>query len=51
MTIKMNEHVPDAVKEAERCRLEAYEMITKNPERYASLKGQPSGWCVVTEKG
>ena len=51
MTIKMNEHAPDAVKEAERCRLEAYEMITKNPERYASLKGQPSGWCVVTEKG
>ncbi len=51
MTIKMNEAFPDAVKEAERCRLEASEMITKNPECYASLKGQPSGWCVVTEKG
>jgi hypothetical protein len=49
--IKMNEDVPEAVREAERCRREAHEMITKNPDRYASLVGQPSGWCVVTEKG
>lgn len=51
MTIKMNQEVPEAVSEAERCRREAYEMITKDPNRYASLVGQPSGWCVVTEKG
>jgi len=47
----VNEEVPAAVKEAERCRREASEMITKDPSRYASLVGQPSGWCVVTEKG
>jgi hypothetical protein len=47
----MKEEVPAAVREAERCRREAYEMITKDPNRYASLVGQPSGWCVVTEKG
>ena len=26
-------------------------MIKQEPERYAALAGQPSGWCVVTEKG
>jgi hypothetical protein len=51
LTIMVNEEVPAAVKEAERCRREASEMITKDPSRYASLVGQPSGWCVVTEKG
>ena len=51
MTIMVNEETPAAVKEAERCRREASEMITKDPSRYASLVGQPSGWCVVTEKG
>ena len=40
-----------AVKEAERCRREACALITKDPDRYAALAGQPSGWCVVTEKG
>jgi hypothetical protein len=49
--IKMNEEIPEAVREAELCRREAYETIKKNPDRYASLVGQPSGWCVVTEKG
>lgn len=38
-----------AVKEAERCRREANELIKTNPDRYAALAGQPSGWCVVTE--
>jgi hypothetical protein len=51
LILEMNEVVPEAVKEAERCRREASEMITKNPDQYASLVGQPSGWCVVTEKG
>ena len=40
-----------AVEEAERRRLEARETITKDPDRYAELSGQPSGWCVVTQKG
>ncbi len=40
-----------AVNEAERCRLEANAMIKQEPDRYAALAGQPSGWCVVTEKG
>lgn len=49
--IKVNGEIPEAVREAERCRREAYETINNNPDRYASLVGQPSGWCVVTEKG
>lgn len=39
------------VEEAERRRQEARETIAKDPTRYAELKGQPSGWCVVTQKG
>jgi hypothetical protein len=39
------------VQEAERCRREAFATVTKDPQRYASLIDQPSGWCVVTEKG
>ncbi|KAA6463169.1 hypothetical protein DYQ86_07540 [Acidobacteria bacterium AB60] len=41
----------DALQEAERCRREACAKINKDPQRYAGLIGQPSGWCVVTEKG
>lgn len=40
-----------AVEEAERCRLDARQAVTKDPSRYAGLMGQPSGWCVVTQKG
>ena len=40
-----------ALQEAERCRREACAKINSDPQRYAELVGQPSGWCVVTEKG
>jgi preprotein translocase subunit YajC len=40
-----------ALDEAERCRREACAKINKDPQRFAELVGQPSGWCVVTEKG
>jgi hypothetical protein len=40
-----------AIKEAESCRLEAKSAIKNNPDRYAALRDQPSGWCVVTQKG
>jgi hypothetical protein len=40
-----------ALDEAERCRTEARKAVEQNPERHAALKGQPSGWCVVTQKG
>jgi hypothetical protein len=40
-----------AIAEAERCRLEALATISNHPDRYAALKDQPSGWCVVTQKG
>ena len=39
------------VAKAERCRLEAQATIEKEPNRYAELSGQPSGWCVVTRSG
>src|SRR4051794_21391863 len=39
-----------AVAEAERCRREARAAIDRDPGRYAELKDQPSGWCVVTQK-
>jgi hypothetical protein len=40
-----------AVEEAERCRVEARNRVKQNPGKYANLEGQPSGWCVVTQKG
>ena len=40
-----------AVAEAERCRLEAQNRVKQNPGKYAELERQPSGWCVVTQKG
>lgn len=40
-----------AFEEAERCRRDACARIKQDPQRYAGLVGQPSGWCVVTEKG
>ena len=40
-----------ALDEAERCRLEARTAVEQNLERHPALKGQPSGWCVVTQKG
>jgi hypothetical protein len=39
------------VEKAERCRREAQATIEKEPDRYAELSGQPSGWCVVTQSG
>jgi hypothetical protein len=51
--LQITEAVPAdlAIKEAESCRLEAMAAISNNPERYAALRDQPSGWCVVTQKG
>jgi len=40
-----------AVAEAERCRFEAQNRVKQNPVKYAELERQPSGWCVVTQKG
>ena len=37
--------------DAERCRREAKAVAQKHPERYKELIAQPSGWCVITEKG
>jgi hypothetical protein len=42
--------VEDVFAEAERCSREA-KFLVKNDGRYSELIGQPSGWCVVTEKG
>lgn len=39
------------VAKAERCRLEAQATIENEPNRYAELSGEPSGWCVVTQGG
>ena len=40
----------EAIAEAERCRQDAITLVGKE-SRYFELKGQPSAWCVVTEKG
>ena len=40
-----------AVAEAERCRKEAITTVRGNPGKYGDLSEQPSGWCVVTQKG
>ena len=40
-----------AVAEAERCRVEAKTAVKENPGKYADLCKQPSGWCVVTQRG
>ena len=52
LSLGIKDEVPAAVaavKDAERCRREANDLIKTNPDRYAALAGQPSGWCVVTE--
>jgi hypothetical protein len=40
-----------AIAEAERCRLQAKTTVIENPDKYPELSQQPSGWCVVTQKG
>jgi hypothetical protein len=40
-----------AVAEAELCRVEAKTTVKENPGKYGDLREQPSGWCVVTQKG
>lgn len=40
-----------AIAEAERCKNEARSAVKQNPDKYAQLKDQPAGWCVVTRKG
>ena len=40
----------EAIAEAERCRRDAVTLVGKE-SRYSELTGQPSAWCVVTEKG
>jgi preprotein translocase subunit YajC len=40
-----------ALEEAERCRRRACAKVIRDQRQYADLMGQPSGWCVVTEKG
>ena len=42
--------IDNVIAEAERCRREAITLVCKD-SRYSELVGQPSGWCVVTEKG
>jgi hypothetical protein len=42
--------VEGVVAEAERCSCEAT-LLVKNDARYSELVGEPSSWCVVTEKG
>ena len=42
--------IDNVIAEAERCRREAISLVC-NDTRYSELVGQPSGWCVVTEKG
>ena len=44
-------NVNEVLAEAERCRREAHATVEKNLALYSDLVGQPSGWCVVTEKG
>src|SRR5579863_4054436 len=51
MTTALEIHIADdVIAEAERCRCEAVSLV-KNDARYSELIGQPSAWCVVTEKG
>ena len=51
MTTALEIHsADDVIAEAERCRCEAVSLV-KNDARYSELIGQPSAWCVVTEKG
>jgi hypothetical protein len=40
----------NVIAEAERCRHEAISVVGKDA-RYSELIGQPSSWCIVTEKG
>ena len=40
----------DIIANAERCRREAVSLVG-NDSQYSELIGQPSAWCVVTEKG
>ena len=40
-----------AIAEAERCRKEARAAVEQDVGKYAQLRDQPSGWCVVTQKG
>ena len=42
--------IDNVIARAEQCRREALSMVSKD-SRYSELVGQPSGWCVVTEKG
>jgi len=40
----------EVLADAEQCRRDAITLVGKE-SRYSELKGQPSAWCVVTEKG
>ncbi len=51
LTIMQADPSETALEQAESCRLAAQSAVEQNPDRYASLKNQPSGWCVVTQKG
>lgn len=42
--------IDTALADAERCRREAKAAVDQNPD-HAALKGKPSGWCVVTQRG
>ncbi len=42
--------VDNVIAQAEQCRREALSLVGKD-SRYSELVGQPSSWCVVTEKG
>jgi hypothetical protein len=51
LTIMRADPSETALEQAESCRREARAAVEQNPDRYATLKNQPSGWCVVTQKG
>ena len=51
LTIMQCSPIDTAIAEAESCRREARTAVEEDLERYGALKDQPSGWCVVTQKG
>lgn len=51
LSIRQIDAADFALDEAERCRIAARTAVEQNPERHGALKDQPSGWCVVTQKG
>lgn len=51
LTIMQRSAIDTALAEAESCRREARTAVEQRAELHRALKDQPSGWCVVTQKG